>query len=388
MSSISPPSSQSEIDQNYPDWAKKPESREVRVVRIAAGVLALLCLFAAGGLVITHVVTVGMPGLVSGPAAAPFIILVAGGILGGTYFGILAYRENKKLAYQKEKKDELDAIEKQEKEKAKVKPKSLKHRPIYDEEGEQEWREALENVPLKTRKINFETDEDERDPQNQVPMIGQYGNNYRMTFPYPAVRLPNAHLKQFPRSLQKAVKGKDVAVYFAIHRNPGFNSSVVNLVNHKMIFPNGKNGDKKVAMGIFPWKEDGGGIGISEASGPDAIAFGTLKKQRVCVHPSGNRQAYSPNNARFNMDKSAPVALFASAVVHGDKAVVTLNLMLNENKGKKARALQRVKDSIQGDSTIFDVWEAIKESGLGEKIVSRVGRVLGISPTLDGDEEN
>src|SRR5581483_1284940 len=100
-----------------------------------------------------------------------------------------------------------------------------------------------------------------------------------------------------------------------------------NLITHPWALPRAQNGQdskKFPQMGIFE------PLGVAQVPGDDGVAFNSLKRMEVYIHPSGGGMAISPNNAHFNVIEGSPFSAFWHVAVCDERILVANQWLIND----------------------------------------------------------
>jgi hypothetical protein len=183
-----------------------------------------------------------------------------------------------------------------------------------------------------------------------IPHIGIYGDCYRMANVHLVVRLPKRQLAAFPKAIQSALRNyseSQLDLYFIVYNDDVLcrtqNGVSRNLIYHCCCYPQLGNEEVQMAdheMGLFECtiKE------IDHSLRLDTISINCFGRQTVHFHPivglTGKEMAISPNNARFNIDKSKAYDSFYSACkLQNHRAVAFFGVIIHNAQSIEGQTL-------------------------------------------------
>ena len=163
-----------------------------------------------------------------------------------------------------------------------------------------------------------------------APLIGQYGNPYNLCSPLIFIENDSHALQNVPLALtdivnKKSIPGSDIDFFTIVWGEPEEKSisRMYNVVFHQVVRDwlrdksdiEPGNFSVTIDMGLFAPQ---GVTGIS-------IAVDSVKKEQVIIHPGGNgMHAFSPNNARFEVDQNRKIVSFWSVAFSPDSSRVMI----------------------------------------------------------------
>ncbi len=203
-----------------------------------------------------------------------------------------------------------------------------------------------------------------------APLIGQYGAPYNLASPLLLIENNEQALDNVPSTIMNVISEKTKSItpsidFFTIIWSPVEKkpqNSTYNIIFHQVVrnwlrqegsTPDLHNFNVGIEMGLFEPQ------GVRARS----IALNNVKKESVHIHPSGNLEAFSPNNAQFEVVPQQKIVSFWTVAFSPDnsRVMIVFNVFVvdpalgarideNINKSNNLQTLRENLSSLALDS--------------------------------------
>jgi len=183
----------------------------------------------------------------------------------------------------------------------------------------------------------------------QLPSVGEYESGFVQDYTdlYMGVRLPKSQLVHFPKEMHDRFREKkNVELFSLVFKDIGnAETSARNLSMHRMALPEYRNDANEAHMTSMRIKiYEPQGVSEYQDKSSAIPLKGDTKSLQIHIHPGKEDQqfaAFSPNNARFNLDEEV-ASFYFSSEFRGKSVLAHVLILQKPDSGEGKKVLDAI----------------------------------------------